>query len=1110
VRRASKQTDEKRVMTEAPAAVGPTTMRVQLLGAFRITLGSQTIEESKWRRRAASALVKLLALEPSHRLHREQLLNSIWPDLPPSRAANNFHQALYLARRILDPNKAGKTRWLRIEDNFLILDLNENLWIDVHAFEEATRAARRSRDPSVYRRALDLYTGDLLPDDRYEEWALARRAALRQDHLSLLESLAGLYQAAHEHEKAFETYQQLLRIEPIHEDAHARLMELYAQTGRRDVALRQYEIMRETLRRELGVEPTAASQHIHRQILTGEIQPLPARPAIPLHNLPEDLTSFVGRTRDQKEIKQLLRTTRLLTLKGPGGCGKTRLALEVARGVLPTYADGVWLVELAALSDPSLVLPLMASVLGVIEEAGQPLLEKIKRALVSKKLLIVLDNCEHLIQACARLANEILAYDPHLTILATSREPLHIAGEVVWLVPSLTLPDLVPLPPFRDLVDNEAIRLFAERTASVLPMFTLTPADAPAVAQICTHLDGIPLAIELAAARMNALSVEQILVRLNDRFRLLTAGSRAVLNRQQTLRATMDWSHDLLSEKEQVLFRRLSVFSGGCTLEAVEGICAVAGPAANADFDSTVVLDLLSRLVDRSLVNVDRSSGEPRYHLLETIREYARQKLIEAGEAFILGERHRTWFTALVQRTNPQLWGQAHLEAMSRIEREHDNLRAAMAWLLEHDASSGLLLVASLWQFWILRGHLLEPTQILENLLRQSPKNIPMRADSLLIMQAFIIRSGTVFAARRLAEESLCIYRELENQHGMIRALQTLGALDIVACDYRQARTEFESSLTLARTTADVSAIACSTHFLGVSLSGLGHFALSRQLMEASVELFAQLGDETNITSLFVNLGAWAVYGVSKRWWNVDDETIILLRQAGAPTARGFALANLGALAQKQQDSAKAGEHFEAALMQMRTAGDMAGLGQVLNQLGNLASAERSYASAASYLEQSLTIRRQIGEERGIGRTLCSIANLAILTGDFERAHAVLHESEQLFTRMYDYPGLSAIRNHLGNLAFAEGDYARAEAFHQESVERYRQAASKRSAVALLNWAEIARSRGDFGSAHSRLSSSLNLFRAMGDPVGMAMVNDLLKELTKGAAAPTRKKIRPK
>jgi tetratricopeptide (TPR) repeat protein len=280
--------------------------------------------------------------------------------------------------------------------------------------------------------------------------------------------------------------------------------------------------------------------------------------------------------------------------------------------------------------------------------------------------------------------------------------------------------------------------------------------------------------------------------------------------------------------------------------------------------------------------------------------------------------------------------------------------------------------------------------------------------------------------------------------------------------------------------------------------------------MEESVELFAQLGDAPNITSRFVNLGAWAVYGVSKRWWNVDEETIILVRQVGAPTARGFALANLGALAQKQQDNVKAAEHFEAALMQMRTAGDMAGLGQVLNQLGSLKNAERSYASAARYLEQSLAIRRQIGEERGIGRTLCNIANLAILTGDFERARAVLHESEELFARMNDYPGLSAARNHLGNLAFAEGDYARAEAFHQESVERFRQAASKRSAVPLLNWAEIARSRGDFGSAHSRLASSLKLFRAMGDPVGMAMVNDLLKELTKGAAAPSRKKIRPK
>jgi len=1085
------------------------TLRIQLLGAFRVTLGSQAIEDAKWRRRKASTLVKLLALAPNHRLHREQILDLIWAELAPPQAANNFYQALYLARRIFDSTEADKTRWLRLEDDFLFLAPDDDLWIDVQAFEEAAAAARRSRDPSAYRRALNLYAGELLPDDPYEEWTMARRQSLRQEHLSLLTSLAGLYQAAREHENAIETFKQVLGIETTHEDAHDRLMELYALTGRRDEALKQYQVLRETLDRELDAEPTPTSQHLYQRILTGDLQPLEARPAIPVHNLPNALTSFIGREREQREIKRFLRTARLLTLTGPGGCGKTRLALKVARDALGEYRDGVWLVELAALSDPTLVPRVLASALGVIEQAGQPLLATIKRALVSKQILIVLDNCEHLIQACAQLANELLAYCPHLTILATSREPLHIAGEVVWLVPSLSLPELVSLPPFQRLIEYEAIRLFAERAASVLPTFALTPENATAVAHICFHLDGIPLAIELAAARMNVLSVEQILVRLNDRFRLLIEGSRAALNRQQTLGATIDWSYELLDEQERGLFRRLAVFAGGCTLEAVEAICAGDGIAASLKIDPAEILDLVSCLVDRSLVLVERSGSEPRYRQLETIREYARQKLVEAGEAFVLGEQHRIWFTALVEQANLKLWGRVHLEGMNRLERDHDNLRAALAWSLEHDPPSGLRLAASLWQFWILRGYLSESDQILASLLRQAPKRDALRARSLLIAFAFKARSGDNPAAVRLAEDSLSIYREINDPTGSSQALQMLGAVAFVTGDYQRARTLFESSLMLARETENTSAIACATHFLGVSVSGLGDVDYAQQLMEESLGLFAQSGDEPNIAPLFVNLGAETMYGDEKRWWVVDEETIVLLRQVGAPTARGYALANLGALARKQRDTTRARELLEAALTQFRTCGDMAGMGQVLNQLGNLASVTHDYATAASYFEQSLTIRREMGERRGIGRTLCSIANLAILEGNFERAHAILNECVELFEQMGDKPGLAATSNHLGNLALAEGDTVRAEAFHQASVERFQQLV-KRSAFALLNWAETARVRGDHAAARSRLGSSLTLLQEMGDRVGMAAVNELLNELTQHEDMSSAGEIRTK
>ncbi|HWQ15617.1 MAG TPA: BTAD domain-containing putative transcriptional regulator, partial [Roseiflexaceae bacterium] len=522
----------------------PKPLWIELLGGFRIRIGDEVIAAEIWRRRKVRSLIKLLALAHGYRLHREQLMDLLWPDADPQAALNSLHQALYLARRILEPGGSARGRYLLLQHESVTLAPPELVWVDVTAFEAAAAQARQRQDPAAYRAALALYSGELLPEDRYEEWASARREALHQEYLALLRELTRLAEAGADYALAIETLHKALAADPAHEEVHRDLMRLYALSGARQQALRQYQALQEVLRRQLDLEPDIHSQRLYQAILAGQLSPSgPAQEAATatvaapspsvttpvaterteeLHNLPVQITSFIGREREIAEVKQLLTTTRLLTLAGPGGCGKTRLALAVAADVLHAYPDGVWLVDLAALANPALVPQAVAAALGLHEAPGQPLTETLAAALKPRQLLLVLDNCEHLVSACAQLAETLLRACPQLRILATSREALHIPGEVTWLVPSLSLPDPRHLPSLAELLHYEAIRLFLERALAILPTLRVTEQHAPAIAQICMRLDGVPLAIELAAARMPVLTVEQLAGRLDDCFRLLT------------------------------------------------------------------------------------------------------------------------------------------------------------------------------------------------------------------------------------------------------------------------------------------------------------------------------------------------------------------------------------------------------------------------------------------------------------------------------------------------------------------------------------------------------------------------------------------------------------
>jgi predicted ATPase/class 3 adenylate cyclase len=407
--------------------------------------------------------------------------------------------------------------------------------------------------------------------------------------------------------------------------------------------------------------------------LPDDVRPLRTLDTVPT-NLPVQLTSFVGRDREIAEVRRLLEAVHLLTLVGAGGAGKTRLALQVAAGLFETYPDGVWLVELAALADPSLVPQAIASTQGLREATGRPLMALLSDHLQHRQVLLVLDNCEHLVLACADLVDTLLHACPGLRVMATSREALGIAGETTWRVPSLLLPDPRHAPTADSLTVYEAVRLFIDRAVAASSGFAVTNENAPSIAQICQRLDGIPLAIELAAVRVKVLSAEQIAARLDDRFRLLTTGSRTALPRQQTLRALIDWSYDLLSETERTLLGRLSVFAGGWDLDAAEHVCT------SDDLDAYDVLDLLAQLVDKSLVLTEEHVGAARYRLPETIRQYGTEKLGATGEEAVLRRRHRDWVRDLVIQQTARLGGAEQADALARLEFEHDNIRSALAW----------------------------------------------------------------------------------------------------------------------------------------------------------------------------------------------------------------------------------------------------------------------------------------------------------------------------------------------------------------------------------------------------------------------------------------------
>jgi predicted ATPase/DNA-binding CsgD family transcriptional regulator len=584
---------------------------------------------------------------------------------------------------------------------------------------------------------------------------------------------------------------------------------------------------------------------------------MPGLSGLSPNNLPHQTTSFIGREREEAEVRRLLSVIRLLTLTGSGGAGKTRLALQVAAEVLEEFPDGVWLAELAAVSDPSLVPKAVATSLGVPEQPGRELADTLADSLRVKSVLVILDNCEHLVAACARLVDALLRACPNLRMLATSREALGVTGETTWRVPSLSLPDPLHLPPLDHLKEYGAVRLFIDRAVASDPQFAVTTGNAPAVAQVCHRLDGIPLAIELAAARVKVLAVEQIAARLEDRFRLLTGGSRTALPRQQTLRAAMDWSYALLSEQEQAVLRRLSGVDGGGTLEAAEAVCA------REDVNSSEILDLLTQLVDKSLVIAETHSAEARYRLLETVRHHARDRVLETGEDIEARRRHRDWFLGLAETADLHMGGREEESWIERLEIEHDNFRAALEWCLTvgRDTEAALRLGGSLGWLWYVRGHYSEGIKWLERALSlkscASPAVRSLALGTSGYLAAFL---GQRERAIELSEEALLLAREVGDKSPIGHCLVRLGYCALVQGDFDKSQTVILEGLALFREVGDKNGIAQAINCLGEAARSRGDYQAALTLYQDSVAIKREIGDRRGIAMTVVNLGFMALH----------------------------------------------------------------------------------------------------------------------------------------------------------------------------------------------------------------------------------------------------------
>jgi len=923
-----------------------------LLGHFSAVVDGAALDDRAWRLRKARTLVKVLALEPGRRLHREQAMELLWPDLDAVAAQNNLHQALHAARRVLGAER------LVLDGGMLAI--TDDVETDVDAFEAAAARARAGGDAAGYRTALERFGGELLPEDRYEPWADARRAALTDLHSLLCLELAALEEPA----DALVTLQRALTVDPIHEPAHRALMTTYDRLGRRQDALAQYQRLRAALRRALEAEPAAETRALYRRLLAGDALVTQLR-------RPREATRFVGRERELAAIGLALAEARLLTLTGPGGSGKTRLAIAAAERADDATRDGVVFVELASIADPELVGDAAATSAGIPVPAQRAAAEVVAEQFAPLRALILLDTCEHLLDACARLAETILERCPDVTILATSRERLQASGERTWPVPGLS--------------QNEAAELFLARARDADPEFAPTDATMQDVERLCARLEGMPLALEMAAARIPAFAPGQIAARLDQSLDILGGGRRTALSRQRTLRATISWSHELLDGEERVLFRRLAAFAGSFSLDAATEVCA--GGAV----ESRAVAPLLLRIVDKSLAVVE-DAELARYRLLDTVRQFAAECLDAAGEREAVEGRLRDWTLTLTAEPRP----------LVQLELDHDNIRAALDSGLRADPQGALRLAANVWRFWLDRNYFAEGSRRLEAALAAAPERTELRAMMLLAAAALELRRGRRDSFMARAQEAVELARGMRAPVAA-DVVHRAALLETSGGSLAKYERECREALILA---GDEPVRASILSISALAAYYVGRLDDARERLEAATEALRTVPTGTPPFFEGITVGlAIMPEGPGGRLRPFHEESIFLFHRFDRERAEVHTLCNLAVLARASGRRDDAEALLGDALARARRLDDPGTEARALAGLGNCARTFGEPDRGRRWLEQAVELRREVGDRRAVGMTEAAAALACAFAGDLAEAEPVFARTHDRFRAADDAPG---------------------------------------------------------------------------------------------------------
>jgi predicted ATPase/DNA-binding SARP family transcriptional activator len=912
----------------------------RLLGPLEITRGSRELGIGGRRERA---LLALLVLNANEVVPRERLIDGLWGEQPPETAANSMQVAVHALRKLLGPERIG-TRGtgyaLRVAPGEC----------DLERFESLVERARReppAAAATTLREALALWRGPPLADLVAAPFASIEIERLEELRLAALERRIEADLALGRHAELVPELEALVARHPFRELLRRELMLALYRSGRQAEALEAYQQARRTFVDELGIEPVAELQELERAILRQD--PALAPPITTAKtNVPAPLTPLVGRQLELAAVTALLRSddVRLLTLTGPGGTGKTRLSVECASALLPSFRDGVFFVDLAPVRDADLVAPQILGALGADEQPGRSTGETLKDTVRARQLLLVLDNFEHVTEA-GPLVTALLAAAPGLKALVTSRAPLHVSGEHEYPVPPLTLPDLEH-DDVETLARNEAVQLFVTRARAVAHGFELNAVNAQVVAAICVALDGLPLALELAAARIRVLEPQAMLGHLESRLDLLTAGPRDAPARQRTLRATLDWSFEFLDAGEQRLFARVAVFSGRFTRESAEAVCGATA-------------DSLSSLVDKSLLRrEDAGGGVPRLRMLETIREYALEHLHAAGETEPLRRRHAEHYLDRVERAAARLRaGEASSTVYAELQSDLDNLRAALGWAEAAGSSELMLQIAGrLKLFWRVRGHLDEGRRWLESALaRAGSEATPARATALEAAGALAQRSGDYASAKAFWQRGLDDWRMLRDEHGIARCLGDLGSVFDLEGDVQRAISFYEESAELCRRLE-------LDYELGTVVSNLGDCLMSQRRLDEAAALF--------------------------------EEAVQLCRASRREEQLVISLFNLGRVSSLQGRYEEAGRLFEEALATARDLEYREMIAYCLKGIGEVLAAGGEAEPAARLLGVSDRLFAELGahveaiERETYDRT---VEHLKALLGD--DAYAAVHSEGQ-------------------------------------------------------------------------------------------------------------------